>query len=73
MAMRTRISAEANDQKSGMTIEEVLEFASAVEVALTRGDLKRDDLILASIGFSAQIKRMSIMRREDDKGKWNTA
>lgn len=73
MAMQTRISARARDEKAGMSIEEVLEFTSAIESALKRGDLKREDLIVASVGFSAQIKRLSTIRLEDDKGKWNVA
>lgn len=71
MALESRIASRANDEKLGMSIEEVLEFASAVESALVRGDLKREDLIIASVGFSNQIKRITAIKLADDKGKWN--
>lgn len=73
MALSNRIVADAADQKNGMTITEFLEFARAVEDALTRGSIVRDDLFRGSIGFSAQVKRLSVDVKANDKGVFHTA
>ena len=68
-----KITADAIDPKNGMTINEFLEFAQAVESALTRGTIERDDIFRGRIGFSAQIQRLSVDGRENDKGVFHTA
>ena len=73
MATQTKISVEADDARKGMSIQEFLEFAHTVEDAIKRGRAQHDDLLLGSIGFSAQIKRLSITPKKNDKGAWNIA
>ena len=72
MAASTKIVMDAEDQKKGMSIEELLEFAHQVEGAVKRGSLSRNDLLLGSIGFSAQIKRLTVEAKRNDRGVWNT-
>lgn len=73
MAMQTKLVVDADDVRKGMTIQEFLEFAHAVEDAVKRGQVQHDDLLLGSMGFSAQIKRLTIESKKNDKGAWNVA
>lgn len=73
MALDKRITSVAEDPKEGLTIDELLEFAQEVESALERGQIFRDDILRASIGFSAQVKRITVEPQEKDKGVFHTA
>lgn len=73
MALSKKITADAADPKAGMTIDEFLEFAQAVETALTRGTIERDDIFRGRVGFSAQVQRLSVDGRENDRGVFHTA
>lgn len=73
MALSKKITADAEDPKSGMTITEFLEFAQAVESALTTGRIGRDDIFRGRVGLGAQIQRLSVDDRENDKGIFHTA
>lgn len=73
MVMQNSIRAEAENPAKGMSIEEFLEFSHAVERALKLGDVTTEDMVLGSSGFSAQIRKLRVIRKTDDKGKWNVA
>lgn len=73
MALSKKITADAEDPKAGMTITEFLEFAQAVESALTTGRIFRDDIFRGRVGFSAQIQRLSVDDKDNDRGVMHTA
>lgn len=71
MAMSTYLRADESE-KGGMTILEFLEFAHVVEKNLKRGDIDEKDLLLGRVGFSAEVRTLSIKGKDQDKGVWNT-
>lgn len=73
MALSKKITADAEDPKAGMTITEFLEFAQAVESALTTGRIHRDDIFRGRVGFSAQVQRLSVDDKGNDRGVMHTA
>lgn len=73
MALSKKITAVAADPKTGMTIDEFLEFAQAIETAVTRGSIMRDDILAARINMGAKILRLTVDDKSNDKGIWHTA
>lgn len=73
MALSKKITSDAEDPKAGMTITELLEFAQAVETALTNGRINRDDIFRGRVGFKAQIQRLTVDDKDNDKGVMHTA
>lgn len=73
MASSTKIVANADDQKAGMTIDELFAFVHQVKVQVKMGNIKQDDIFRGSIGFSAQVKRLSVEPKENDRGVMHTA
>lgn len=73
MAVGVRYALDAEDQSKGVSINELVEFAHTLELAIKRGDIQHDDLILGRVGVASQVKKLVILPKSKSKGKWNVA